>query len=63
LGDLQLLLKKVNFLLEKPKMILIINLFYNSFLKSTKEKLQKNNDSSKAKNYRHKNRYKKRTKS
>ena len=63
LGDLQLLLKKVNILLGKPKIILIINLFYNSFLQDTKEKLQKHNDSSKAKNYKHKDKGKKRKKS
>jgi hypothetical protein len=63
LEDLQLLFKKVNILLEKPKIILIINLFYNSFLKGTKEKLQKYNDSSKDKNHKHKDKKRKRQKS
>ena len=62
LGDLQLLLKKVNILLEEPKMILVLNLFYNSYLKDTKEKSQKYDDSSKDKNYKDKDRGKDRGK-
>ena len=44
-------------------MILVINLFYNSFLKDIKEKSQKYDDSSKDKNYKDKDRNKQRKKS